>query len=75
VVKCSSDQNHLVKSSRSGLVGNKITNISVHFRVEKDEFTNRSIQSLKHRETILQTNQISLYEEIEDESTNISTQS
>jgi hypothetical protein len=36
----------LVQSSRSRLVGNKFTNRSVHFRVEKDELTNRPVQSL-----------------------------
>jgi hypothetical protein len=66
---------HLIQVSESRLVGNKLINGSVPFRVEKDELTNRSVQSLQLRETILQTNQINLYEEIEDESTNRSTQS
>jgi hypothetical protein len=65
----------LVQSSRSRLVGNKFTNRSVHFRVEKDELTNIPVQSLYVREMILQTDKISLYEEIEDESTNRLTQS
>jgi hypothetical protein len=66
---------HLVQSSRSGLVGNELTNRSVYFRVEKDELTNRPVQFLQLREMILQTDRISLYGEIEDESTNRSTQS
>jgi hypothetical protein len=36
--------------------------------VEKDELTNRSVQSLQLRETVLQIDQINLYEEIEDKS-------
>jgi hypothetical protein len=66
---------HLIQSSESRLVGNELTNRSVHFRVEKDELTNISVQSWQLRETILQTDQINLYGEIEDESTNRSTQS
>jgi hypothetical protein len=66
---------HLVQSSRSRLVGNELTNRSVYFRVEKDELTNRPVQFLQLREMILQTDRISLYGEIEDESTNRSTQS
>jgi hypothetical protein len=66
---------HLTQSSRSRLVGNELTNRLVHFRVKEDELTNRSVQFWQLRETILQTDQINLYEEIEDESTNISTQS
>jgi hypothetical protein len=62
-------------SSKSRLVGNEFLNRSVHFRVEEDEFTNRSVQSWQLRETILQTDQINLYGEIEDDSTNKSTQS
>jgi hypothetical protein len=41
----------------------------------KDELTNKSVQSLRLREMILQTDQINLYGEIEDEFTNRSTQS
>jgi uncharacterized protein YcfL len=78
---------HLTQSSKSRLVENKLTNISVHFRVEKyeltnrsvhfrvekDELTNISIQSWQLREMILQTDQINPYEGIKDESTNRST--
>jgi hypothetical protein len=68
--------NRLVhSSSKSRSVGNELTNRSVHFRVEKDELINRSVQSLQLREIILQIGQIDLYGEIEDESTNRSTQS
>jgi hypothetical protein len=49
---------HLVQSSRSRLVGNELTNRSVHFRIEKDKLTNISVQSLQLRETILQIDQI-----------------
>jgi hypothetical protein len=66
---------HLIQGSESRLVGNELTNRSVHFRVKKDELTNISVQSLQLREMILQTDQISLYKEMEDESTNRSTQS
>jgi hypothetical protein len=37
---------HLTQSSKSRLIGNKLTNISVNFRVEKDKLTNRPVQSL-----------------------------
>jgi hypothetical protein len=46
---------HLIQGSDSRLVGNELTNRSVHFRVEKDELTNRSVQSLQLREMILET--------------------
>jgi hypothetical protein len=36
---------HLTQSSKSMLVGNELTNRLVHFRVKKDELTNRSVQS------------------------------
>jgi hypothetical protein len=62
-------------SSKSRLVENELTKRSVHFRVEEDELTNISVQSWQLRGTILQTDQINLYREIEDKSTNRSTQS
>jgi hypothetical protein len=66
---------HLIQDSESRLAGNELTNRIVQFRVERDELTNRSVQFLQLRETILQTDQISLYEEIGDEFTNKPTQS
>jgi hypothetical protein len=36
---------HLTQGSESRLVGDEIINKSVHFRVEKDELTNKSVQS------------------------------
>jgi hypothetical protein len=38
---------HLIQSSESRLVGNELTSISVHFRIEKDDLTNRSDQPLQ----------------------------
>jgi hypothetical protein len=55
------------------VVRNELTNRSVHFGQDNDsklienELTNRSVQSLQLREIILQTDQINLYGEIEDE--------
>jgi hypothetical protein len=66
---------HLTRNNKSRLVGNEVTNKLVYFRVEKDELTNSSVQSWQLQEMILQTDQFNLYEEIEDESTNRSTQS
>jgi hypothetical protein len=36
---------HLTQTSKSTLIGNELTNISVHFRVKKYELTNISVQS------------------------------
>jgi hypothetical protein len=36
---------HLMQSSRSRLIGNEFVDISVHFRVEKNELINISVQS------------------------------
>jgi hypothetical protein len=52
----------------------ELTNISVHYVAEKDEFTT-SVSSFQLREIILQTDQINLYGGIEGESTNRSTRS
>jgi hypothetical protein len=65
----------LIHGSENRLVKNNFTNKLVHFRIEKDELTNKSVQTLWLREMILQIDQINLYEEIEDECTNRSTQS